>query len=205
MKAHLTPMSEKDWTCRQIVEAAKHRFSHYGYGKTTMSEIAQDCNMSPGNLYRYFPGKLDIAERIAEEAGDARLEAARRIVREPGKPAHQRLIDFLFDALRSTYRTLDEDPKIFEIAEIIVRERPEFGNRQLAKERALLAEILAGGNASGEFNIANVLEVAEMIQSATFKFKYPQLHSHLTLDKLERELDGVLKMICLGLMCRGTP
>ena len=40
----------------QIVAAAKKRFSHFGYAKTTMAEVAADCDMSPGNLYRFFPG-----------------------------------------------------------------------------------------------------------------------------------------------------
>ncbi|GAV21360.1 bacterial regulatory proteins, TetR family [Mariprofundus micogutta] len=41
--------SEKE----RIVAAARQRFSHYGYGKTTMAEIASDCQMSVGNLYRF--------------------------------------------------------------------------------------------------------------------------------------------------------
>ena len=53
-----------DETARNILDAASERFQHYGYGKTTMSEIAKDCNMSTGNLYRYFPSKLDIAEKF---------------------------------------------------------------------------------------------------------------------------------------------
>ena len=60
-------MAEKDNIREQIVEAAKKRFSHFGYAKTTMAEVATDCAMSPGNLYRFYPGKLDIAEAIATE------------------------------------------------------------------------------------------------------------------------------------------
>ena len=58
-------MSDLDLNTRaQIILAAKERFLHYGYPKTTMAEVAADCNMSPGNLYRYFKGKLDIAIEI---------------------------------------------------------------------------------------------------------------------------------------------
>ena len=48
------------------------------------------------------------------------------------------------------------------------------------------------------------LEAAEMIQSATMKFRYPQLWSKLTLPKLERELEGVLKLIIDGLCPHGV-
>jgi len=198
-------MTQKDRICLRILHAAKDRFSHYGYCKTTMSEIAQDCNMSPGNLYRYFQGKLDIAEGIAAAHTDKRLEKAREIVRDPAKPALVRLRDFLFDELRSTFKLLDEDPRVFEIAEIIAKERPEFGNQQLSKERSLMSEILAAGAANGEFDIQDVVETAEMIQSATIKFRFPQLYSQLTLDKLEHELNGVLKILFHGLTCRSHP
>ena len=36
----------------------------------------------------------------------------------------------------------------------------------------------------------------------THIFRYPQLWTQLTLDKLERELDGVLNLIINGLKCR---
>jgi hypothetical protein len=78
-------------------------------------------------------------------------------------------------------------------------ERPQFANRILALHRALLSEILAAGNASGEFAIEDVVFSAEMIQSATMKFRYPQLHSKLPYEKLERELEGVAHLILNGL------
>ena len=57
-------MAEKEPRA-QIVAAARKRFQHFGYGKTSMAEIAGDCAMSPGNIYRFFPASLDIAEAIA--------------------------------------------------------------------------------------------------------------------------------------------
>ena len=63
----------------------------------------------------------------------------------------------------------------------------------------MLSEILAAGNASSEFFIEDVVFTAEMLQSATMKFRYPQLHSKLPYEKLERELDGVLNLLLNGL------
>lgn len=195
-------MSGKLLTCQEIVQAARERFSHFGYCKTTMSEIARDCNMSPGNIYRFFTAKLDIAEQIAEENTDKRLENARRIIRDKNLSAGEKLRAFLFDALRVTYRALDEDPRVVHIAEMISRERPEFSDRQLAKERALIAEILSLGNASGDFDVDDILFTARMIQAVTLKYKYPQLHSTLPLPQLEQELTGVLNLIVFGLNAR---
>jgi AcrR family transcriptional regulator len=183
----------------QILAAAKRRFFHYGYAKTTMAELARDCNMSAGNLYRYFPSKLDIAEAIATETEDRGLEAFAELARRPGLRAREKLREFLFLELRSSFNMLETHPKALEMAEIISHERPQFANRRLALMRGLLAEILAAGNASGEFRLDDVIFAAEMIQSATMKFYYPQLWTRLTLEKLERELAGVFELLMQGL------
>ncbi|MCC2598355.1 TetR/AcrR family transcriptional regulator [Sphingobacterium sp. FBM7-1] len=55
----------------QIVQAALKRFSHYGFNKTTMSEIAVDLNITKANLYYYYPDKnaliRDVLAYISEE------------------------------------------------------------------------------------------------------------------------------------------
>jgi AcrR family transcriptional regulator len=186
----------------QIVAAAKKRFSHFGYGKTTMAEVASDCGMSPGNLYRFFPGKLDIAEAIATADFEKRLAQQRGFARQTGKSAPEKLADLLFDELRSTYHQLEKDPRVFEMARVIAAERPSFGNWILENQRRILVEILEEGGAQGEFYVRDKLFTAEMIQSATMKFHYPQLFSQLTLSKLERELDGVLQLLLTGLRAR---
>lgn len=189
-------------TVRQnIIKAAKERFFHYGYNKTTIAELARDCNMSPGNLYRYFQGKLDIAEAIARETSELHLEALREVVRAAGKTASEKLRAYLETALKTTFDMLEEDPRIHEVAATISQERPTFANEQMAKDRALMAEILSAGNAAGEFNIPDVVNAAEMIQCATMKFRYPQLWTQLPYEDLLRELRGVTDLILRGVQC----
>lgn len=189
----------KNTTRGNILEAAKTRFLHYGYAKTTMAEIAADCKMSAGNLYRYFASKLDIAEAIAQESMDEIGLKLREVLKKQGLMAKQKLRDMLFLTMKLTYHSLESDKRIFEMAQVIMAERPEFANKQLAHERSMLAEILAAGNASNEFAVQDVVFTAEMIQSAAMKFRYPQLHSRLSYEKLQRELEGVLALILNGL------
>jgi AcrR family transcriptional regulator len=195
-------MAEKNTVRCQIVEAAKKRFSHFGYAKTTMAEVAADCSMSPGNLYRFFPGKLDIAESIATEDYEKHLEALRRLALAPERSAGERLRDLLFEELRRTYHKLESDPRAYEMATVIAHERPQYANWMLANERKIVVQLFEEAEQRGEFAIEDKETTAEMIQAATMKFRYPQLWSKLTLPKLERELDGVLKLLLEGL-CRG--
>lgn len=187
-----------------ILKAAKRRLARYGYGKTTMAELAGDCKMSAGNLYRYFMSKLDIAEEIARQSFVHTTEQLRDIVRRPQMSAAERLRRFILEEMHITFGELDQDSHFVEMAEIVSRERPHVANEGLARVRSLIAEILATGNATGEFDIADVNFTAEMIQSATLKFRYPQLFSGLSLDKLEREANGVIDLLLDGLCRRGT-
>ena len=192
----------KDDVCERILDAARKRFSHYGYAKTTMAEIASDCDMSPGNLYRFFPGKLDIAEAIAREEERSRLADLARIVDRPGMSGRECLREFLFRELRATYAKFDQDPHAIEIAGVIAQRRPEFSEQRVAAEREMVGRILAQGTKTGEFAVTDFDYTAEMIHSATLKFRFPQRWTKTSLETLERELDGVLKLIMDGLTPR---
>ncbi|MEJ0027033.1 MAG: TetR/AcrR family transcriptional regulator [Rhizomicrobium sp.] len=192
-------MAEKDTIRDCIIGAAKKRFSHFGYAKTTMAEVAGDCEMSPGNLYRFFQGKLDIAEAIATEDYSKHLEHLRKLAIQPGKDARERLHDLLFEELRRTYHKLEKDPRVVEMARVISQERPSFANWMLENERKILIELLDEAERRGEFSVDDKQFTAEMVQAATMKFRYPQLWSKLTLPKLERELEGVMTLLIHGL------
>jgi AcrR family transcriptional regulator len=192
-------MDEKAQTRALILDAAGKRFRHYGYQKTTMSEIARDLSMSTGNLYRFYPSKLDIAEAHAhfhEEDEDRMMEA---IIAQK-EPALDRLRKFSRMVLEETFRVIDESKKVFELAQAISRERPAYANRRLAQERVYLKTLLREGIEDGTFEpIVDLEETAEMFQCATMKFRYPQLYNCFNLDMLRRELEGTLDLILVGL------
>lgn len=52
----------------EILDAAERCFSRAGFHQTSMNEICVEANMSPGNLYRYFPSKEAIIAGIAERS-----------------------------------------------------------------------------------------------------------------------------------------
>src|SRR3990170_8573808 len=54
-----------DHTVRdQIVEAAGEHFRHYGYEKTTVSDLAQAIGFSKAYIYKFFDSKREIGEAI---------------------------------------------------------------------------------------------------------------------------------------------
>jgi len=195
-------MDEKSATRDRILQAAIARIKHYGYSKTTMAEIAADCDMSPGNIYRFFEAKIDIAEAMARKHYAEEQGELAAIARKKDLPADKRLREIFFKRLRESYCMLEESAKIMEIAEVLHRERPLFANEQFALERVFLVAVLEDGEKAGLFAPGDHAFTAEMLQAATMKFSIPQLFSQLTLPKLERELEGVLNLIFNGLYAR---
>jgi len=195
-------MPAKDAMRQRILDAAKKRFKHYGYAKTSMAEIAADLQMSPGNLYRYFPGKIDIALAIADDSYEMRHDHLAEIAHDSSKSTLERLRDLFHADMVETYKMIEHDPRTFELAAIIKTERPEWVNNQLKRERELIDIILTEGNQNGEFDVEDIDFTAEMLQSAMMKFRYPQLWSNLKLPALEREFNGVARLLLVGLAGR---
>lgn len=64
----------------QIMDAAATCFSHTGFHHTTMHEICQMAELSPGAVYRYFRSKEEIIESMMRErqaSSAAIIEAVR--------------------------------------------------------------------------------------------------------------------------------
>ncbi|MDD9841663.1 MAG: TetR/AcrR family transcriptional regulator [Alphaproteobacteria bacterium] len=184
----------------KIIEAAKARFRHYGYFKTTIAEIAKDCDMSPGNLYRYFDSKIDIAATIARAESLNQVDNLRSFVESTDQPASQRLKALMLQELRETFHKLENNKKLVELIQFVIQEQPRFLAESLRRERRVLAIILDHGRQSGEMRVDDVNKVASSLQAAMMKFRYPQLFTHQTLEDLENELTILLDILFDGLM-----
>lgn len=196
-------MDEKAHTRERILHAAMNRIKHYGYGKTTMAEIAADCGMSPGNIYRFFEAKVDIAEAMARLHHMEQNAALSALARRRDLRPDERLRLIFFKRMRDNYQLVEDSAKILEIAQVLQRERPLLMNEELAADRVYLKALLEEGAQSGLFvRYPDYDFVAEMLQCCTVKFSFPQMFSQLTLPKLERELSGVLDLVFAGLFAR---
>lgn len=81
----------------QILKGAIRFFAERGFGGQTR-ELAQDLGISTGLLYRYFPSKDELIERIYDEMFVRRWKPEwERILADRSQPLLQRLTQFYLD------------------------------------------------------------------------------------------------------------
>ncbi len=182
-------------TRSQIVKVAAERFSHYGYGKTTIADIAEDCGMSAGNIYRYYDSKLDIAAAIIHKTTEDLVVEMYDKASKMNK-ARDRLRVLLFENLRATYRILEENPKLEDMIIAVRKGRPEIRRWARKMERKMIADALEYGKETKEFSIDCINSVARIIQCLVSRFRWSKISSpHVELKRLETELEATFVMV----------
>lgn len=182
-----------------ILDKAFDRFGHYGFGKTTMAEIAKDCDMSAGNLYRYFENKKEIGAGCARRCMQQKLELVQEIVRNNKLKPDQKLKRFALDVLDYMHQQFSDQPALMELVDFISRERWDIVQNYMEKERSFLSEILSEGIRSGLYKVSDVMETAKWIQASLIKFIAPRYMDAFSLEELQKEATGVTVLLTRGL------
>ncbi len=184
----------------QILEAANDRFQQYGYGKTTMAEIASDCSMSASNLYRYFENKQDMGAELATECLNKQLGALKDVVTDTGRPAGQRIESFILAMLHHTHHHWSMLPRLSELVDAICEHRTEIVVKHRNARIELLAELIRQGVESGEFSTDDINAAAEAILIATVVFDVPHFMGFHSLQEFERIAGNLSRVLVNGLV-----
>jgi len=182
-----------------ILDKAVDRFIRYGFGKTTMVEIAKDCGMSAGNLYRYFESKFDIGVGVAQLYICKAEQILRDVLKRPGLSPSQRLEAFVLEKLRFMHSQIIEQPNVQDLVDYILDDRWDLVERHRDVQNSLLSEILSEGNRTGEFNVSDVVHTANAIYALTTKFRLPHFIKNVTLEGLEQEAKAGVDLMIRGI------
>ena len=145
------PRGPSDHSVRdQIVEAATEHFGHFGYEKTTVSDLAKAIGFSKAYIYKFFDSKQAIGEVICAN----RLAKVSEIVNNAiaDVPTASEKLRRLFQALTEAGSDLFfHDRKLYDIAAVASRERWPSANGHQEHLRQLIQQIIQEGRQSGEF------------------------------------------------------
>lgn len=134
----------------QIVEAAEAHFSHYGYEKTTVSDLAKAIGFSKAYIYKFFDSKQAIGEAICAKTLSAIVVAVEEAV--AGAPTPSEKFRRMFKTLVSTGVSLFfNDRKLYDIAAYSAGEGWPSARAYCERIRQILAEVVREGRERGEF------------------------------------------------------
>ncbi|HDR2753252.1 MULTISPECIES: TetR/AcrR family transcriptional regulator [Enterobacter] len=147
----------------QVVEAATDHFGHFGYEKTTVSDLAKAIGFSKAYIYKFFDSKQAIGEVICAN----RLNQVSEIVSNAiaDAPTASEKIRRLLRALTEAGSDLFfHDRKLYDIAAVASRDNWPSATAHQEQLHQLIKHIIQEGRNSGEFERKTPLdEAAEAI------------------------------------------
>jgi AcrR family transcriptional regulator len=185
-------------TRTRILAAAERRFKHYGFAKTTIVEIADDCAMSHANVYRFFRNKADLVDAIAA-AWIVKSEKVCSEVAARPVSAKQRLVEFVIELHRWKRREHLRDKRAHELLMMAIHQGRPFVAAHLEVLADILVKIIEDGVARKEFEVRDPRLLAKIIQDATVKFCDPRLVAQYADEPLEAQAQDVMRVLIGGL------
>lgn len=162
----------------QIVIAATEHFSRYGYGKTTVSDLAKAIGFSKAYIYKFFESKQAIGEMICSRCVQGIETEIRAAVNEADRPP-EKLRTLFKSAVTASLRLFSDDRKLYEIAVSAATEQWQVARDYEVRIKALLQDILLEGRQSGDFERKTPIdETATAIYLVLHPYLNPLLLQH---------------------------
>jgi AcrR family transcriptional regulator len=182
----------------QIVAAASDYFSRYGYGKTTVSDLAAAVGFSKAYIYKFFDSKQAIGEAICAASLTSILQHAEHVIAEANTPTEQ--IRRLFSAVVADIARLAfNDRKVYDLAAAACAEKWPPTVAYMESLREMVARIITEGRRSGEFERKTALdETSRAIVGSMLTFLSP-VSLQYNLDDVPRLSDEIVAMILRSL------
>ena len=172
----------------EIVAAAHNHFQRYGYGKTTVSDLAKAIGFSKSYVYTFFDSKQAIGEAIC----GLRLKAIAfdlQRVADAEMPSFERLRS-LFQTLSTHVQDISSrDSKLRDMVVAAHRERWQPFADYEDTLRSIIIKILEDGRRADEFERRTpISEVSRAILLLLEPFMNPALWAQLRDDLDDRAL-----------------
>lgn len=141
----------------QIIVAATAHFSHYGYDKTTVSDLAKAIGFSKAYIYKFFASKQAIGEVICANClGQIESEVRQAL---QGVQAPDDRLRVLFTVIvEAGLRLFLQDRRLYEIAVAAATDQWPSAKAYQDRIGQLVEDIIKEGRACGAFESRTSLE-----------------------------------------------
>ncbi|WP_434706110.1 TetR/AcrR family transcriptional regulator [Pseudomonas sp. Z1-12] len=184
----------------QIVAAANEHFSQYGYGKTTVSDLAKAIGFSKAYIYKFFDSKQAIGEAICSQCLAEIVAAVEQAISEDGLSATERFRRLVKALITTGVNLFFNDRKLYDIAAFSASERWPSSQVYNARIKNFVLQIVREGRELGEFERKTPLdETVDAIHLALRPFVNPLLLQH-NLDYVDDAPTLTCNLILRSLM-----
>ncbi len=155
-----------------ILEAAQKRFIHYGYGKTSLDEIAGDLGIGKATIYHYFKNKEDIFLHVLKQESSSLRKTLQKSLEDINSPREKLKIflakhfEFMSGNVNVSRLMLDPWRNLQPLFDKGLR---EFYNEQFVLLRGILQE----GIREKSFRQMDVKQVSVLLLSLLRSFFIP--------------------------------
>jgi AcrR family transcriptional regulator len=134
----------------RIVDAATDYFTHYGYEKTTVSDLAKSIGFSKAYIYKFFDSKQAIGQVICANRLDLMMSTVDQAIADVSSASDR--LRLMFKAFVDAGTELFfEDRKLFDIAATASADNWPAVQGYKRYIEDLIATIVRDGRESGEF------------------------------------------------------
>ena len=152
-------------TRSRILEVAMQLYRELGHRKTTVVDIAHEISMSPANCYRFFRSKQAIKEAAVEKLLEQVIAAAANAARIASS-ATVRLQAVLQEVERLHNNRFKQDKSLHDLVATAMRENWASVRPYSEGMESIVAQVVAGGQAHGEFRSGDPITVARCVLAA---------------------------------------
>ncbi|WLG42718.1 TetR/AcrR family transcriptional regulator [Pseudomonas sp. FP1740] len=184
----------------QIVVAANEHFSQYGYGKTTVSDLAKTIGFSKAYIYKFFDSKQAIGEAICANCLAEIVAAVEQAINVEDLSPTERFRRLVKTVIATGVNLFFNDRKLYDIAAFAASESWPSTQAYDAQIKRFVLQIVREGREIGEFERKTPLdETVEAIHLALRPFVNPLLLQY-NLDYVEEAPTLTSNLILRSLM-----
>jgi AcrR family transcriptional regulator len=166
--------TKPDETRARIMATAEALFRRLGFNKTTVADIAAELEMSPANVYRFFPSKNAIVEAICKRSLSEVEERAWTVARSKATAA-ARMERLVLEILAFHKANFVTEQRVNELVVAAIEQSWDTIRAHKDVMLNVLEVILRDGIAAGEFEPVQPRETAELIMRSVIAFTHPLL------------------------------
>lgn len=191
----------KDKVRADIVNVARKIFTHQGFKKTTMEDIAHASGKGKSSIYYYFKSKEEIFEAVVEKEAEVLRIALEKVIKS-GKEPMERLKDYIMFRLyhartvSNFYAALKEES--LNQMHFVEGVRNNFEEQEFQ----MVAEILETGINEGAFKINNSKIGSIAITTMLKGLELPLFLNEYTRAEKEKLLEDLIRILFYGLIKR---